>query len=88
MDFHADGLERMMQMVSEADSSGAVQQALGSDDLVGGILLLHDLHPLDLEARVPRALDQPEFQSRGSGCELISVEERQRSSAGGGRAWL
>ena len=74
MDFHAGGLERMMKIVFETDSSGRVQKALGSDDLVSSVLLLHDLHPLDLEARVIRALDQPAFRSRGATVELLSVQ--------------
>ena len=74
MDFHAGGLERMMQVVSDADSSGRVKQALGADELVSSILLLHDLHPLDLQARVARALDQTAFQSRGAKVELLSTD--------------
>ncbi len=75
MDFHAEALERIMAVTSEADSSGAVISALGSDDLAGGILLLHGLHPLDLEARVRRALDEPAFHARGAAVNLISVED-------------
>jgi len=75
MDFHAEALERIMALASEADSSGAVISALASDDLAGGMLLLHDLHPLDLEARVRRALDQPALHARGAAVNLISVED-------------
>ena len=71
MDFHATGLRRMIELVFETDPSGRVEDALAADDSVSGILLLHDLHPLDLGARVRRALDQPAFHGR---VELMSLE--------------
>lgn len=47
------------------------------DDLVAHLLILHDLHPLDLRARVERALDEvrPELRSRGEYVEVGSIEE-------------
>jgi hypothetical protein len=73
MDLHAAGLDRMLELLSSDETSGAPIDALVSDNLVSGLLLLHDLHPLDLETRVGRALERPEFHSRGSSVELLSA---------------
>jgi hypothetical protein len=73
MDLHAAGLERIMKVVSETDPAGAMEAALVSDDLVSNILLLHDLHPLELEKRVLHALNRPEFRARGARVELVSA---------------
>jgi Fe-S cluster biogenesis protein NfuA len=45
--------------------------------VVGGLLLLHGLHPLDLEARVLQALDQvrPFLRSHGGNVELLSLTD-------------
>ncbi len=74
LDLHADALERLMELVSETDGGAALLEAFAADPKVGGVLLLHDLHPQDLETRVRRALDDPAFRMRGATAELISVE--------------
>ncbi len=66
MDLHAAGLERMMDVLADLDTGGAAFDAFAADGLVSSLLLLHDLHPLDLETRVTRALDRP-------GVELLST---------------
>lgn len=73
MDLHTEGIERMLEILSGLEAGSASIDALASDDLVGGLLLLHDLHPLDLETRVLRALDRPEFRARGAHVEFISA---------------
>ena len=52
-------------------------QALAADDLVSHLLLLHDLHPVDLEARVARGLAEvrPYLESHGGNVELVAVED-------------
>ena len=49
--------------------------AFAGDDLVGAILLLHGLHPLDLETRVRQALDKvrPLLRSHGGNVELLGL---------------
>ncbi len=73
MELHAAGFERIMEILSDPQTGGAPIDALSADGLVSSLLLLHDLHPLDLETRVRRALDRPEFRSRGAVAELISI---------------
>jgi Fe-S cluster biogenesis protein NfuA len=50
--------------------------ALAADELVGQLLLIHDLSPQPLEARVLGALDEvrPYLASHGGGVELVGIE--------------
>ncbi len=49
-------------------------QALGDDELVSHLLLLHGLHPVPVEARVRGALEEvrPYLESHGGNVELVS----------------
>ena len=75
MDLHSSALARMMEIVSETDAADQVGSALANDDLVASLLLLHDLHPSDLETRVKRALEQPALHAEGTRVELVSLDE-------------
>lgn len=75
LDLHAGALERMMEIIATTESGPPIIDALGADPRVSGILLLHDLHPLDLETRVAQALDDPAFRSRGAAVELIAIHD-------------
>lgn len=75
--FYGAGLKRILQVVSEGGPEGRkVFRELIRDDVVKGLLLIHDLHPLDLEARLLEALDKvrPYLKSHGGNVELISLE--------------
>ncbi|MFI0941396.1 hypothetical protein [Streptomyces sp. NPDC021020] len=54
MDFYGAGLARVLELAGQ-QGPRAVEGLLG-DDLVSGMLVLHDLHPEDLAARIARAL--------------------------------
>src|ERR1022692_1271692 len=55
---YGDGLAQIVTVLREQGEAGAVTLArLAEDPLVESLLLLHGLHPLDVDARVPRALD-------------------------------
>lgn len=78
MEMHGSGIERMLEIVAEARSTGIeLIDELSRDDLVAGLLLLYGLHPLTLEARVLQALDKvrPYLQSHGGNVELLGVDE-------------
>ena len=47
------------------------------DELLSHLLLVHDLHPVDVETRVRRALDEvrPYLESHGGDVELVGVED-------------
>ncbi|MDQ2807243.1 MAG: NifU family protein [Chloroflexota bacterium] len=75
--FHGAGLERMLDLAWESGPAGqALIDQLAGDPLVSRLLLLHDLHPLDLAARVTQALEKvrPYLASHGGNVELLSIE--------------
>lgn len=88
LNFHAAGLERMLEIAAEAGPAGeSIIDRIAADDLAGSVLLLHGLHPEDLETRVGRAVEKLQllFGSRGGGISLVSIEEstvRLRFDAG------
>lgn len=69
---YGGGLERVLELVADDD----VERFL-ADDLVGSLLILHGLHPLDLEARVHAALDsvRPYMDSHGGAVEVLGIDE-------------
>ncbi len=76
LELHGAGLERILGHMHAAGVGGAeALDACARDDVVGGLLLLHDMHPLDLEARVLQALEQvrPALRSHHGDVELIDV---------------
>lgn len=71
LDLHGTGLERMMEIVHDAGESGTVTiRRLAGDDLVASLLVLHDLHPDDIDTRVQRALGKMSGKA-----ELLGVFE-------------
>ena len=74
MEFHARGIDRMMEIVSERGDVGwAVIEDFGRDPLVSNLLLLHNLHPLDTDTRVRDALEKvrPYLHSHGGDVQLV-----------------
>lgn len=75
LDLHCAGLEKMLATIADSPASGnELIDELAGDALVSDLLVLHGLHPLDLEARVRQALDVARPQLRGS-VELVSVRD-------------
>jgi Fe-S cluster biogenesis protein NfuA/nitrite reductase/ring-hydroxylating ferredoxin subunit len=73
---YGDGLARVMTVLAEQGPAGAAMIAkLADDPLVEGLLLLHDLHPLDADTRIQRALDRvrPYLGSHAGGVEYLGV---------------
>jgi len=75
LDLHAAALARMLELVSESGDGPALIDKIAADPQAGSVLLLHDLHPLDLAARVERALEDKSFHGRGATVELVSVQD-------------
>jgi Fe-S cluster biogenesis protein NfuA len=78
VELHGNGIERMLEIIVDANDLGlSLIDELADDHLVASLLLLHGLHPLDLETRVMQALDKvrPYLQSHGGNVELLAVDE-------------
>lgn len=75
LDLYGEGLARIVVAVAARDE--ALPAVLAEDELVSHLLVLHDLHPVDVESRVLGALDEvrPYLESHGGNVELLSVEE-------------
>ena len=72
------GLERLLEVLAEAGRLDAVAlDALASDELVSGLLLVHGLHPYDVTTRVAAALDsvRPYLGSHGGDVELLGIDD-------------
>jgi Fe-S cluster biogenesis protein NfuA len=77
MQLYGAGLDRILSIVDETGAAaGPVFARLAGDDLVSSLLVLHDLHPLDLDFRVERALDhvRPYLESHGGNVKLLGIE--------------
>jgi len=57
--FHAAALERVMDIVASSGPAGEeIFDRIAGNDLASSVLLLHGLHPDDLETRVLRAVEK------------------------------
>ncbi len=90
MELHGAALEHVLEIVSQNAEGERVIGKLVEDDLVASVLLLHGLHPEEIETRVLRGLDKvrPFLQSNGGDVELVSVLDgivklRVQKEAGG-----
>ena len=75
---YGDGLSHIVAALAEQGPPGAqMLDQLTEDPLVESLLLLHDLHPLDVDARVQRALDRvrPYLGSHAGGVEYLGVTD-------------
>jgi Fe-S cluster biogenesis protein NfuA len=73
LEMHAAAIERILAGIGDS----ATIDRLAQDDLVGSVLLLYGLHPLDLETRVRQALEQarPLLRAHGGNVELVSLTD-------------
>ncbi len=77
LSFYGHGLERILEIIEKTGVDGEkVRDALIHDPGVRGLLLIHGLHPISLEARLTEALDKvrPYMESHGGNVELLSLE--------------
>lgn len=78
LELYGSGLTRIVTAIAEtSNGSTALRDRLIGDDLVESLLLLHGLHPYDLETRVRGALDKlrPHLGSHGGDVEIAAVDE-------------
>jgi Fe-S cluster biogenesis protein NfuA len=74
MALYGAGLERIVAWAAEVAPDGV--RDLAADQVVGGLLVLHDLHPDDVDTRVQRALDdvRPYLGSHAGGVRYDGVD--------------
>jgi Fe-S cluster biogenesis protein NfuA/nitrite reductase/ring-hydroxylating ferredoxin subunit len=67
------GLERIVELIHDDET----RDRLATDELVAGLLMIHDLYPVPLEERVTEALDsvRPYMESHGGNIELLGFED-------------
>jgi Fe-S cluster biogenesis protein NfuA len=78
MDLHRIGLDRLMELTNAAGEPGAALiERFSEDDIVKQLLVLHGLHPVELEARVLRAIEKtrPLLASQGGQIDRVAVDE-------------
>ena len=73
---YGDALGNIMDVLDSEGPAGArVRDRMLADPLVESLLLLHDLHPLDADTRIQRALDRvrPYLGSHAGGVKYLGV---------------
>jgi hypothetical protein len=78
LDLHEAALAQLVYLIrQEGDAGRAFLEKVSRDGLVSNLLLLHGLHPSDLETRTQEALLglQPFLLSQGAEVELIAIAD-------------
>jgi len=77
MELHGEGLDRLLEIIAADQSGLRIIDRLGRDELVGSLLLLYGLHPVDLESRVQQALEKvrPYLKAHGGNVTLVELDE-------------
>lgn len=73
MELYGDGLSRAVDLLAAVD--GDHVRRLTEDPLLENLLVVHDLHPLDVPDRVERALEdvRPYLNSHGGDVSLLEI---------------
>src|SRR5436305_6937729 len=74
---YGKGLEKIMDLLMEENNPAATRiiNRLMENSFISGLLLIHDLHPLDLSTRLRFALEKvrPYMESHGGNVEIVSL---------------
>jgi Fe-S cluster biogenesis protein NfuA len=75
LSLHRTGLARLLEIVQQSADRPAIAAAIEQDKVLASLLLLHDLHPVELATRVSRALEQvrPLIRGHGGDLELVAI---------------
>jgi len=79
VELYGAGLAEIVRIIGEDPESGPrLMAALAADPLVESLLLLHDLHPLDVGTRVRQAIEEvtPKLGSHAGLVEFLGVDDR------------
>jgi Fe-S cluster biogenesis protein NfuA len=78
LDMYGEGLARILEFTEQSEVGGyTLIKTLASDDMIGSLLMLHGLHPIDVETRIEKALKEvrPYLKSHGGNVEFLKVED-------------
>ena len=72
-----EAVQALVELYGEALARMLAGASPTEDELLSHLLLVHDLHPVDVEARVRQALDdvRPYLGSHGGDVELLGVDD-------------
>jgi Fe-S cluster biogenesis protein NfuA/nitrite reductase/ring-hydroxylating ferredoxin subunit len=72
LELHGEGIGRLLAALDDDSRS-----AMARDEVVGSLMLIHDLYPVPIEERVQEALDRvrPYMESHGGDVELLGIED-------------
>ncbi len=76
LDMYGEGLARLLELSIQTETTGnTLLQTFANDDLISALLLLHDLHPVDIETRIVQALDatRPYLKAHGGNVQFVSI---------------
>jgi Fe-S cluster biogenesis protein NfuA/nitrite reductase/ring-hydroxylating ferredoxin subunit len=74
LELYGEGLGRIVDIVGRLGSQDMKDELLG-DELITHLLILHGLHPVDVETRVLEALDEvrPYLESHGGNVQFLGI---------------
>jgi hypothetical protein len=76
LELHGQGIARMLALAAERGAAGSeLAAAWAADEITASLLLLHGLHPIDLEARVRGALDRVRPRLPGIDLALLGITD-------------
>jgi Fe-S cluster biogenesis protein NfuA len=79
VELYGAGLAEIVKIVgADAEAGPRLLTGLVADPLVESLLLVHDLHPLDIGARAQRAIDQvlPQFGSHPGQVTYLGIDDQ------------
>lgn len=79
LDLHEVGFRRMLELLGDYSDALEIPPAWRNDPLVSNLLLLHQLHPLDAETRIAKALAelQPLLDKHQVQLEMMELTDEQ-----------
>ncbi len=77
MELHGDVMSRIVEVLEGSESGRSSLAKLGADPMVCGLLVLYGVHPVPLEERVARAVEQvrPKLKKQSGKVELLGVSD-------------
>ncbi|MEA2510220.1 MAG: hypothetical protein QOG21_2302 [Actinomycetota bacterium] len=78
IELYGGGLERILQTIADDGEAGeAMLRRLAKDELVEALLIVHGLHPVDVDERIHEALEsvRPYMGSHSGGVENLGVDD-------------